>query len=805
MARSTNFLLGTGDADRLPAGDFHKGRRALVALALAYLAFVIYGSLVPLHFHSRPLAEAWRYFRQIPYLNLGIGSRADWVANILLFIPLAFLWLGVLWHRRSLLLRAAASLLVLGAGVGLSVGIEFTQLFFPPRTVSLNDILAETIGAGIGVAAWWLAGPAVFAWFARWAQENSPSGLAERLLYLYLFVLFAYNLLPLDLTLSPVEIYHKWQAGRLILVPFGFAFANPAEAWYGLATDALIWAPVGFLWRLRGKHSALAVWLLAVAAAALLEFLQLFVYTRVSDVTDILTAALGGAAGIWLAGLRQSGETSGEPRPRAPLGIPEAAIWSGAALLWLGVMAAVFWYPFDFHFERGFIRERLLALNKVPFEIYYFGTEYRAATEVLHKAGFFLPLGALLGLAKSRIGGYMRRRAFGFGAVTAIVLAACGIEFGKVLLPGKHPDLTNVILEISGGALGYWLLAKARQLRWKTAPIRRGTLTGGRPATGIAVGIGLLAALAWFATHSSLMPYNVRELLVGERPLLSVLLLSGFVYWAAGFPVWVAGRLANGNSAVWAYPGLVLLHAVAAWTLLRLGVPLESIHDIVGSPVLGWPWEWEMIGRFAALFSVVSLLLTAGALAAGTINGHGGGRAWPVWLAAAAAMLPAAHWVVVTQAATDNLTELMAGGGGWVPSLLLAVSLAGTALAGSLLALLLAGSRRRWAVSAIWPVAWLPLSYLVVSHGTEGTIVKYGKVFSALQFLLSTDRTHYAGGAELLVRYAFFYLGAVGAIALIQLPLWKGHLAAESLSSAAGGGRPDRVQSGSDKATSQAP
>ena len=59
-------------------------RHLLLLATLGYTAFVIYGSLTPLHFHARPLREAWEYFRHTPYLELGIGSRADWVANILL-------------------------------------------------------------------------------------------------------------------------------------------------------------------------------------------------------------------------------------------------------------------------------------------------------------------------------------------------------------------------------------------------------------------------------------------------------------------------------------------------------------------------------------------------------------------------------------------------------------------------------------------------------------------------------------------------------------------------------------------------
>ena len=45
--------------------------------AFLYALFVVYGSLVPLAFRYRPLGDAWAVFLEIPYLQLGIGSRAD--------------------------------------------------------------------------------------------------------------------------------------------------------------------------------------------------------------------------------------------------------------------------------------------------------------------------------------------------------------------------------------------------------------------------------------------------------------------------------------------------------------------------------------------------------------------------------------------------------------------------------------------------------------------------------------------------------------------------------------------------------
>ena len=58
---------------------------------LAYLALVVYGSLVPFELREHTLGQAIEQFRHIAYLKLGVASRADWVANIVLYVPLSFL------------------------------------------------------------------------------------------------------------------------------------------------------------------------------------------------------------------------------------------------------------------------------------------------------------------------------------------------------------------------------------------------------------------------------------------------------------------------------------------------------------------------------------------------------------------------------------------------------------------------------------------------------------------------------------------------------------------------------------------
>jgi VanZ family protein len=128
--------------------------RTLFFATALYLLFVIYGSLVPLAFNNLPVETAVSQFKAIRYLNLGAGSRADWIANIVLYIPLAFGLSATFGGIRHPLARALIAIIILVFCLALAVAVEFTQLFFPPRTVSINDLIAEALGSVIGILVW---------------------------------------------------------------------------------------------------------------------------------------------------------------------------------------------------------------------------------------------------------------------------------------------------------------------------------------------------------------------------------------------------------------------------------------------------------------------------------------------------------------------------------------------------------------------------------------------------------------------------------------------------------------------------
>jgi len=427
----------------------------LVYLAILYLAFVIYGSLVPLQIVPLPLGEAWRRFQEIPYLAIGMQGRADWVANLLLMIPLSFLWLAALDPGSGPLRRAALSITVWLGCIALALSIEFAQIFFPQRTVSINDLLAEGIGATAGVLLWWCVGARTVEWFDRWQTAHGTPSIIQQILWAYLGILVLYNVMPLDLAPSLGDLYQKWKSGRIVLVPFGFHMANPMEWLYEVASGIALWAPVTGLWILSGRRTAAQAWITTVAVAAAIEGVQVLVYTRVCDVTDVLIAGAGAAVGAW-AGVRLARGRAGD---RVPGGGTGRARWVAASvagfLLWLAVLTFVFWYPFHVRADRPWVESRLALLREVPFFNYYYTSEYLALTQALRRIAFFIPLGAALGIGGAALALGRLRWVIHAMAVSVMIMVAAGIELGQVFLPGKYPDSTDLALEAIGGVAGY--------------------------------------------------------------------------------------------------------------------------------------------------------------------------------------------------------------------------------------------------------------------------------------------------------------------------------------------------------------
>lgn len=458
----------------LPAGR-------LAWAALLYAAFVVYGSLMP--FDHRPVAweEALVRFQRIPYLELGVASRADWVANILLYIPLAFLGTGALaaaLRERWLAWPAAVSMGALCAG--LAFAVEFMQLQFPPRTVSRNDLIAEAIGAALGALLWLAAGPRLLR-LAASARAGGRQALPA-LLWLYAPAYVALAFFPYDLLVSQGELTAKLLGPARVTWGVAPSCGDPVECAARLGVEVLLVVPLGAWLAMRWPRCGLAGAALAGAALGLgVEAGQVLLASGTTQGVSVLTRAAGAAWGLWL--MRALAEAGGLPRVR-PRALPLAA----AALLYLGLLLWMNGWrgPLE---PASVASEKLAATRFLPFYYHYFTTETAAVRSLLGNAGAYAPVGLVVWLW--RPAGHA-----GWGAGLAAALLALLVEVFKLFVPGEKPDPTNVLIALAAGVAVHALLWRLRPppAPASSPPSRRRRRTAAPAWAALATAAGVVAA-----------------------------------------------------------------------------------------------------------------------------------------------------------------------------------------------------------------------------------------------------------------------------------------------------------------------
>ena len=422
-------------------------RYRFFALFLAWLGFVIYGSLLPFDLREITFDQGIESFSNIRYLDLGVVSRADWVANILLYIPLSYL--GCSWIASQVARGIGRSVAVTGTlllcGIT-AVGVEFTQTFFAPRTVSLNDLLAEGIGSLIGVSLWLTQDQRIRSTLRALAQGGRQSILAAIALYGIFYLLLAF--FPFDFVISYEEL--KWKLSSDFL---GWVFAANCSGGLRCIAQQLgemvAILPLGVLLALANPHLSLKRVFTAGALLSLaIELMQLFLASGTTQGASVLLRGVGLTAGVYLGQyLHQNGVN--------PIARLVRRLFPWLALPFVGLIAALnSWFSGSW-IDPVAAWARIPDLSFLPFYYQYFTTETHAVASLLAQATMYAPIGIVAWAFALR-----NHRGAPPGLRQAAILAALVsllIESGKLFVPPMHPDFTNLVIAAFGSAFAFWL------------------------------------------------------------------------------------------------------------------------------------------------------------------------------------------------------------------------------------------------------------------------------------------------------------------------------------------------------------
>lgn len=502
-------------------------------LCLSYLFFVIYGSLVPLDYKPLALDQAWALFQHTPMLELGVQSRADWIANGVLYAPVGFLTAHLFMEKFPGTPRMLLFGLVVLFSFSLAISIEFAQLFFPPRTVSLNDILAEGLGSLAGI----LMAVKCSGWFKMllYTLFSEPRRFTRRLVESYLLGYVAFSLFPYDLLLTGAELADKWHGDN-----WGWLLASETHGALltalKLLVEIILTLPFGlFLGYRSSAHAATfkQAIVLGMLLGGAIEIAQFFIYSGVSQGISVLTRILGFCGGLALWQSR-----AGWSPEKLAFHIQRYAPLLGTVYLF-ALLQVNGWFSHRWG-GKEFALAQLDELHFLPFYYHYYTTEAKALYSLASVCFMYLPIGLLI----------WANRGTPSQAFLYALLGASFIETGKLFLHDTHPDPTNILL----GALASWAgvhlateLAKAASMP-SSSRSPPSSETAKQPEKRISAAAE--PARRW--------------------PNLILLLptLAFATYWVAAFPtqpVLLGALLAACAALIWRHP--VLLVAITPATL----------------------------------------------------------------------------------------------------------------------------------------------------------------------------------------------------------------------------------------------
>ena len=438
-------------------------KKILTYLLVFYSLFTIYNTLIPFEFSYglSSIGERISAIRWTPYFKArGMVSLTDIVGNIILFVPFGFLLCMSLIYRN----RTNVILKTILSGALLSFLIEFTQLFIPGRDSAPHDLINNTLGSGIGA-------------IVASIYFNQISGYSRKIFYdlfnskpfALILVLIGVGqsisaIIPFTVTINVSGIKKSLKAVNLIPFDYqsiGKLFLDSPNQNDMLPMDftlfienILFWIVVGYLimlcYQLYWRDSKRVKVLMAVAPViyfCLLEFAQIFITSRTTDINDIISSYGGIVAGYVLFSIINSNR----PIREANLDLLKIPLFLYAVFV---IFAGL--RPFDWTLSPDVLSQDLAASSLIPFYAYFRVSSLWNIFDLMNSILYLVPISLFWSYKLRKRGNtfahiYVLTASMGF-------LMGLGIETSQIFSVARLAEITDVISYTLGGALGTFLI-----------------------------------------------------------------------------------------------------------------------------------------------------------------------------------------------------------------------------------------------------------------------------------------------------------------------------------------------------------
>ncbi len=413
--------------------------RHAVVLRIAYLVCIGIATLLRVGFDPDPAHVLLRLQRAVaPLWNF--KDVVDAVRNVALFAGWGATW--VLTSRAPTTGRDIARATLLGLLA--SVAVEGAQLFSPARVSNILDVTTNTLGALLGAGALWLLERRAANDMRRGTMLGIPAWIsAGAMLTTAASLAFAPS--------SRIALIIDWSA-----TPFArqrMVEASPAVAlpWPALVTD-------GCAWVLAGITVAIAV----SDRTGRIRFRQLLGWLLIAP-----AVLVGVHAGRAYAGLQREEHTLFVQGASFTIGLVAALLalpyWRdrvkarSVRAAQLGIAVALFgalmaWSPASWAALPG-ATPALSWRQLIPMMSLFQRHDMSSVFLVLQKAGIGALIGAALA-ARKRVG-------VPWPGLRAALLYAILLEVGQVLVPGRYPDVTDIMITSAAAGLVAVLAARS--------------------------------------------------------------------------------------------------------------------------------------------------------------------------------------------------------------------------------------------------------------------------------------------------------------------------------------------------------